>query len=89
MAPPWIHNAAGHARFEASEVGLRRGAKGGEVCLCGELVAIGGGGLAQRFGVRFGLAAIDAGGFKGAGRGERVEGACGHGLFFRRGRNRR
>ena len=64
-----------HARFEPGEVGLGR-----------ELVTVpasagmtGGGGLAQRFGVRFGLFALDSGCFEAADGFERAEGGGAHG----------
>ena len=54
--------------------GHELGSHAGNVSLRGEFVPVGGDGLAQRFGVRFGLLAFDAGRFEVAGDAKGVEG---------------
>ena len=73
----------GKAGLESSEVGFRRRFEADDIGLCRERVTVRGGGPAQRFGVRFGLAAFDSGRFEGAGGTECIEGGGVHVDSFR------
>lgn len=60
--------------IDAAREDLQIGTQHGEIGFRRQFIPVGSGGLAQRFGVRFGLAAFDACRFESAGGGERVEG---------------